>query len=83
MTTLSGKVELAQAGAKVFVAGRRQAEGEETIRQIQAIAGDNFFVSTDVSQKADVRTLIEKVIASYGQLDIAFNNAGVTIVATI
>ena len=73
MTTLSGKVALvtggtsgigkaaaialAQAGAKVVVAGRRQAEGEETIRQIQAIGGDGFFVATDVSKEADVQTL--------------------------
>jgi len=93
MTTLSGKVALvtggtsgigkasaialAQAGANVVVAGRRQAEGEETIRQIQAIGGDGFFVATDVSKEADVQALIEKTMARYGRLDIAFNNAGV------
>ncbi len=91
MTTLSGKVALvtggtsgigkaaaialAQAGAKVVVVGRRQAEGEETVQQIQAIGGDGFFVPTDVSQEADVQALIEKTMASYGRLDIAFNNA--------
>ena len=93
MTTFSGKVAvvtggtsgigkaatiaLAQAGANVVVAGRRQAEGEETIRQIQAIGGDGFFVVTDVSKEADVQALIEKTMARYGRLDIAFNNAGV------
>lgn len=93
MTTFSGKVAvvtggtsgigkaaalaLAQAGANVVVAGRRQAEGEETIRQIQAISGEGFFVVTDVSKEADVQALIEKTMARYGRLDIAFNNAGV------
>jgi NAD(P)-dependent dehydrogenase (short-subunit alcohol dehydrogenase family) len=93
VTTFSGKVAvvtggtsgigkaaaiaLAQAGANVVVAGRRQAEGEETIRQIQAIGGDGFFVATDVSKEADVQALIEKTMARYGRLDIAFNNAGV------
>jgi len=93
MTTLSGKValvtggtsgigkasaiSLAQAGAKVVVAGRRQVEGEETIRLLQASGGDGFFVATDVSKEADVQTLIEKTMARYGRLDIAFNNAGV------
>lgn len=93
MTTLSEKVALvtggtsgigkasaialAQAGAKVVVAGRRQAEGEETIRLLQASGGEGFFVATDVSKEADVQTLIEKTMARYGQLDIAFNNAGV------
>ena len=98
MTTFSGKVAvvtggtsgigkaaaiaLAQAGANVVVAGRRQAEGEETIRQIQASGGDSFFVATDVSKEADVQALIEKTMARYGRLDIAFNNAGVDQEAT-
>jgi len=98
VTTFSGKVAvitggtsgigkaaaiaLAQAGANVVVAGRRQAEGEETIRQIQAIGGDGFFVVTDVSKEADVQALIEKTMARYGRLDIAFNNAGVDQEAT-
>ena len=98
MTTFSGKVAvvtggtsgigkaaaiaLAQAGANVVVAGRRQAEGEETIRLLQASGGDGFFVATDVSKEADVQTLIEKTMAHYGRLDIAFNNAGVEQEAT-
>lgn len=93
MTTLSGKVALvtggtsgigkatalalAQAGAKVVVAGRRQVEDEETIRQIQAMGGEGFSVSADVSKEADVQMLIEKIMTRYGRLDIAFNNAGV------
>jgi NAD(P)-dependent dehydrogenase (short-subunit alcohol dehydrogenase family) len=81
--TRKGRVyALAQAGAKVVVAGRRQPEGEETIRQIQAIGGDGFFVATDVSKEADVQALIEKTMARYGRLDIAFNNAGVEQEAT-
>lgn len=93
MTTFAGKVVLvtggtsgigkstaiafAQAGATVVVAGRRQAEGEETVREIQAFGGEGCFVPTDVSKAADVQTLIEKIMAQYGRLDIAFNNAGV------
>lgn len=93
MTTLSGKVALitggtsgigkataialAHAGAKVVVIGRRQVEGEETIRQIQAMGGEGFAVSADVSKEADVQMLIEKIMTDYGRLDIAFNNAGV------
>jgi NAD(P)-dependent dehydrogenase (short-subunit alcohol dehydrogenase family) len=70
-------IALAQAGAKVVVIGRRQVEGEETIRQIQAMGGEGFAVSADVSKEADVQMLIEKIMTHYGRLDIAFNNAGV------
>jgi NAD(P)-dependent dehydrogenase (short-subunit alcohol dehydrogenase family) len=70
-------IALAQAGAKVVVIGRRQVEGEETIRQIQAMGGEGFSVAADVSKEADVQMLIEKIMTHYGRLDIAFNNAGV------
>jgi NAD(P)-dependent dehydrogenase (short-subunit alcohol dehydrogenase family) len=93
MSTLSGKVAVvtggtsgigkataiafAQAGAKVVIAGRRQLEGEATVDEIQRAGGDAIFVKTDVSDEAQVKALVEKAIASYGRLDIAFNNAGI------
>jgi NAD(P)-dependent dehydrogenase (short-subunit alcohol dehydrogenase family) len=73
----SAAIAFAQAGAKVVVAGRRQTEGEETVQAIRAHGGEAIFVTTDVAKAADVQTLVEKVIAQYGRLDIAFNNAGV------
>jgi len=93
MTTLTGKVALvtggtsgigkataiafAQAGAKVVVAGRRQAEGEAVVDKIRMGGGESIFVKTDVSDEAQIKTLIESAIATYGRLDLAFNNAGV------
>jgi NAD(P)-dependent dehydrogenase (short-subunit alcohol dehydrogenase family) len=70
-------IAFAQAGAKVVVAGRRQAEGEETVKAIHALGGDAVFVVTDVSRDADVKALVEKTVAQYGGVDIAFNNAGI------
>jgi NAD(P)-dependent dehydrogenase (short-subunit alcohol dehydrogenase family) len=70
-------IALAQAGAKVVVAGRRQPEGEAVAHEIQDSGGESIFVKTDVSDEEQVKTLVEKAIAAYGQLDIAFNNAGV------
>ncbi|HZQ20688.1 MAG TPA: SDR family oxidoreductase [Terriglobales bacterium] len=70
-------VLFARSGAKVIVAGRREKEGEETVAAIQAEGGDAFFVKTDVSKAADVEGLIQVTIAQYGQVDVAFNNAGI------
>jgi NAD(P)-dependent dehydrogenase (short-subunit alcohol dehydrogenase family) len=67
----------AKAGAKVVVAGRRETEGEETVALIRSAGGEAIFVKTDVSRAADVRTLVEKTVAEFGRLDIAFNNAGI------
>jgi len=68
---------LAQAGAKVVVAGRRETEGAEVVHAIQKTEGKSLFVKTDVSREADVKALVDKTLATFGRLDFAFNNAGV------
>jgi NAD(P)-dependent dehydrogenase (short-subunit alcohol dehydrogenase family) len=70
-------VLFAKAGAKVVVAGRREAEGMETIDLIRGAGGDGLFVKTDVSRAADVQALVQKTVEKFGRLDIAFNNAGI------
>jgi len=70
-------VLFAKAGAKVVVAGRREAEGRETIDLIRAAGGDGLFVKTDVSQAAEVHALVQKTVEKFGRLDVAFNNAGI------
>lgn len=67
---------LAQSGAKVVVAARRQVEGEETVKQITQAGGEAIFVQTDVSKLADNERLVAAALEAYGHLDIAFNNAG-------
>jgi NAD(P)-dependent dehydrogenase (short-subunit alcohol dehydrogenase family) len=66
----------ARNGCKVVVAGRRNEELEATLRLIVSEGGDAFAVSTDVSVAESVRGLVAATIDRYGQLDIAFNNAG-------
>jgi NAD(P)-dependent dehydrogenase (short-subunit alcohol dehydrogenase family) len=75
-------VAYAREGAKVVVAGRRAAEGEETIRLIRAKGGDALFVATDVAQEAQVKNLVGRTLEKYGRLDFAFNNAGIEHVPT-
>jgi NAD(P)-dependent dehydrogenase (short-subunit alcohol dehydrogenase family) len=70
-------VLFAEAGAKVVVAGRREAEGKETVDLMRKAGGDGFFVKTDVAKAADVQALVEKTVDKFGRLDTAFNNAGI------
>ncbi|MCU1284141.1 MAG: short chain dehydrogenase [Acidobacteriales bacterium] len=70
-------VLFARHGAKVVIAGRRETEGTETLDLVRAAGADGLFVKTDVSQSADVRALVEKTVAKFGRVDVAFNNAGV------
>ena len=65
------------AGAKVVFSGRREAEGENTANLIRKSGAECLFIRSDVASEADVRSLIQKTVESYGRLDIAFNNAGI------
>ena len=67
----------ARAGAKVVVSDIVIEGGEETVRMIKDAGGEAMFVKCDVSKVDDVKALIDKVIASYGKLDCAHNNAGI------
>ena len=70
-------VAYAREGAKVVVAGRRAAEGEETVRLVREAGGEGLFVATDVSQAAQVKNLVDRTVQKFGRLDFAFNNAGI------
>jgi NAD(P)-dependent dehydrogenase (short-subunit alcohol dehydrogenase family) len=68
----------ARAGAKVVLAARGPERGEAVARSLRAAGADARFVQTDVSRATEVSRLIEAVVAAYGRLDAAFNNAATT-----
>lgn len=66
----------AAAGARVVIASRTQATGEAVVQDICATGGEALWIKTDVSQLSQVEAMIQKMMATYGRLDYAFNNAG-------
>lgn len=70
-------VAFARTGARVVVAARRRAEGEETVRLVEAAGSSGLFVPADVRQGAELRALVAACVEAYGGLDYAFNNAGI------
>ena len=64
-------------GAKVVVASRRIEQSTETVKLIQAVGGEAFFIQTDVTSARDVEALVTQTVQQYGRLDFAFNNAGI------
>jgi len=70
-------IALGENGAKVVFSGRREAEGNETLKLLQAAGGTGLFVQSDVSKASEIEKLVQTVVDRFGKLDIAFNNAGV------
>ena len=67
----------AACGARVAVADIDQAHGKETVELIARAGGEACFVEADVSRAGNVRDMIAQVLAAYGRLDYAHNNAGI------
>jgi NAD(P)-dependent dehydrogenase (short-subunit alcohol dehydrogenase family) len=67
----------ANEGAKVVIAARSAAKGQDTVKAIRQAGGECLFVKADVSQAAEVGALIEQTLETYGRLDCAVNNAGI------
>jgi NAD(P)-dependent dehydrogenase (short-subunit alcohol dehydrogenase family) len=67
----------AQRGAKVIITGRDRAVLEQTAREIAPEGATVRPVVCDVAKKADIDTLVQTVIAEFGQIDTLLNVAGV------
>jgi NAD(P)-dependent dehydrogenase (short-subunit alcohol dehydrogenase family) len=71
-------LKFAREGANVVVAARREDKGQMVVQQIKALGGDGVFIQTDVTKRADIEALVAGTVATFGQLDCAVNNAGIT-----
>jgi NAD(P)-dependent dehydrogenase (short-subunit alcohol dehydrogenase family) len=71
-------IAFARAGARVVLASRNEESTLQTLRLVEEYGGEGIFVKTDVSIAKEVENLVQKTLATYGQLDYAFNNAGVS-----
>jgi NAD(P)-dependent dehydrogenase (short-subunit alcohol dehydrogenase family) len=71
-------VAFAEQGANVVIAGRREAEGAESVRLVEKTGSNGLFVRTDVAIEKQVEAMVARAVEYFGRLDFAFNNAGVT-----
>lgn len=66
----------AREGAIVAVAGRREEAGAELARELRGLGPDAKFIKADVRKDDDIRRMVDEVVARFGRLDVAVNNAG-------
>jgi NAD(P)-dependent dehydrogenase (short-subunit alcohol dehydrogenase family) len=69
-------IAFAQDRAQVVVSGRRDEEGQDLAAELAKLGAEAIFVHTDVRNEHDVRDLVDKAVARFGQLDVAVNCAG-------
>ena len=72
----------ANEGANVIVADRSSDDGEATVRAITSEGGQATFLQGDVTDPNYHSALVDLACSSFGQLDIAVNNAGISLPPT-
>jgi len=73
-------IGMAKAGANVAVVDLKDEMGRETVEEIKTLGRSAIYVHCDVTDLKQVEAMVRRVVEQFGRLDIAFNNAGVTIV---
>jgi NAD(P)-dependent dehydrogenase (short-subunit alcohol dehydrogenase family) len=67
----------AKEGARVVVAEFGEAAGRETVDLVKGDGGEATFVKVDVADEASAKGMVDHAVATYGRLDVLYNNAGV------
>ena len=68
---------LAREGADATLAARTASEIEAAAEEIKKIGREALAVPTDVSNNAEVQSMVKKTMDRFGKVDILVNNAGV------
>lgn len=74
-------LKLASSGITVVISGRRQDVGEAAVAEIEAVAAQGAqvrFIKNDVTDEAAAEAMISQIVAEFGRLDMAVNNAGIS-----
>jgi NAD(P)-dependent dehydrogenase (short-subunit alcohol dehydrogenase family) len=67
----------AEAGAAVVLADYKEEAVKTAAQKLVAAGHKATAVSCDVSDDAQVAAMVDRIVAEFGRLDAAFNNAGV------
>ncbi|MEJ7748282.1 MAG: glucose 1-dehydrogenase [Candidatus Limnocylindrales bacterium] len=67
----------AAEGARVVVAESDQATGRETVDLVRSEGGEITFVGVDVADETSARGMVDHALATYGRVDVLYNNAGI------
>lgn len=76
----STAVLFASKGSRVLVSDWLSCD--ETMRMIEEVGGEAFYVKCDVSDEDQVKILISECMNRFGRIDNAFNNAGIEGIAS-
>jgi len=76
-------LEFAKAGADVVVASRRLSVLEKVSKEVKTLGKRSLAVPVDVTKKAGVDNMVQRVMDEFGSIDILVNNVGTVVRASL
>ena len=67
-----------EEGASVVIADIKSVAVDETMKELKAENEKSFFIECDVASSEQIKTAVNAVVETFGTIDIALNNAGVS-----
>lgn len=74
---LAAATRFAEAGAAVVMSGRNAGELAQRADELREAGHRVLNVPCDVSDRAQVDEMVDRAVAAFGRIDVAYNNAGV------
>ncbi len=68
---------LAEAGADVVLAARREDRLKETAARVEQTGRRALPIAADLAEPADADRVVERAVAEFGRVDVLVNNAGI------
>ncbi|KAM8930786.1 uncharacterized protein RCH25_006759 [Pelodytes ibericus] len=72
---------LGEAGAKVVIIDIALEKAEAVAYELQLKGIKSVAMAADVSKEGDVKQVVDTVVANWGRIDIACNNAGINMIS--
>ena len=70
-------VDFAKRGAVVIGCGRSQERLDRTLNEVRRASPSSTMIPCDVGNRQEVQSMVVKVLADFGKIDILINNAGI------
>ncbi|MBP2027225.1 3-oxoacyl-[acyl-carrier protein] reductase [Acetoanaerobium pronyense] len=71
-------IRFAQEGAKVVVSNTGLDSLNEVVEKIKEMGGEVLAYDVNVTNREQIQSMVDDVVAKWGQVDILVNNAGIT-----
>lgn len=71
-------IRFAQEGAKVVVSNRNLDSLKEVVEKIKEMGAEVLAYDVNVTNREQIQSMVDDVVAKWGKIDILVNNAGIT-----